>query len=153
MTRQSESSSDRFTWEFREMSLGYQVNHLARLFERALRLRIAGYHVVPGQFPQLLALYEEDGLTQKQLCDQVKVEQPTMANTLNRMERDGLICRVRDERDGRQARVMLTDRARSLGEPLMACATEVNDQAVRDLSPEELNQLLGLIARLVANLG
>jgi DNA-binding MarR family transcriptional regulator len=152
VTQQSESSPDLLTWEFREMSLGYQVNHLARLFERALRLRIAGYKVVPGQFPQLLALYDEDGLTQKQLCDQVKVEQPTMANTLNRMERDGLIHRVRDERDGRQARVMLTERAKNLSEPLLACATEVNDQAIRDLSREELEQLLRLIGRLVENL-
>ena len=41
-------------------SVGYQVNRLARLFEVALRDRIAAYGVVPGQFPALLALYERD---------------------------------------------------------------------------------------------
>ena len=46
-------------------SVGYQVNRLARLFEVALRNRIAAYGVVPGQFPALLALYERDRQTQR----------------------------------------------------------------------------------------
>ena len=44
----------------RQSSLGYQVNHLARLMAQALRERIAPFGVVPGQFAQLLALYEQD---------------------------------------------------------------------------------------------
>lgn len=73
------------------VSLGYQVNHLARMLAQALRERIAPLGVVPGQFAQLLVLHEQDGLTQAQLCERVRIEQPTMANTLARMERDGLI--------------------------------------------------------------
>lgn len=34
----------------RKRSLGYQVNHLARLLEAALRVRIAPHGVAPGQF-------------------------------------------------------------------------------------------------------
>jgi DNA-binding MarR family transcriptional regulator len=65
-----------------EDSLGYQVNLLARLFERALRERIAPHGVVPGQFPALLCLYEQDGLTQAELGSRVQIEQPTIAKTL-----------------------------------------------------------------------
>ena len=36
-------------------SAGYQVNRLARLFEAALRQRIAAHGVVPGQQCALLA--------------------------------------------------------------------------------------------------
>jgi DNA-directed RNA polymerase specialized sigma24 family protein len=68
----------------RQDSLGYQVNHLARLLEHRLRDRIAPLGVLPGQFAQMLTLYEADGLTQAELCDRVQVEQPTMANTLAR---------------------------------------------------------------------
>ena len=66
----------------RRTSLGYQVNLLARLFEQALRRRIVVHGVVPGQFPALMALYEQDGRTQAELCRLVRIEQPTMANTL-----------------------------------------------------------------------
>src|SRR6266852_4953186 len=65
-------------------SVGYQVNRLARLFEVALRNRIAAYGVVPGQFPALLALYERDQLTQRELCEIASVDQSTMAKTLAR---------------------------------------------------------------------
>lgn len=71
----------------RRESLGYQVNHLARLLAQALAAQIAPFGVVPGQFAQLLALFEQDGMTQRELCDRVRIEQPTMANTLQRMQR------------------------------------------------------------------
>lgn len=136
----------------REESLGYQVNHLARLLERALRLRIEEYGVVPGQFAQLLALYEQEGLTQRELCERVQIEQPTMANTLQRMERDGLIHRVPDPHDRRQAKVLLSDRARDLQEPLVTAAREVNGAAIRGLDVSEVALLLSLVARAIENL-
>lgn len=136
----------------REASLGYQVNHLARLLERVLRLRIERYGVVPGQFAQLLALYEQEGLTQRELCDRVQIEQPTMAYTLQRMERDGLIHRVPDPRDRRQAQVLLSERAHELQEPLIAAAHEVNALATGGLDASETAVLLSTIARVIENL-
>ena len=77
----------------RMSSAGYLVNYMARLFAEGLRKRIAPLGIVPGQFPALLALWERDGLTQKELLAQVAIEQAALANTLARMKRDGLIIR------------------------------------------------------------
>jgi DNA-binding MarR family transcriptional regulator len=136
----------------RESSLGYQVNHVARLLERALRVRIEKFGVVPGQFAQLLALYEQEGLTQRELCRRVQIEQPTMANTLQRMERDGLVQRVPDPNDGRQAQVMLTERAREIQESLVDATCEVNDMATRGLDESEVAMLMRAINRVIKNL-
>src|SRR5918999_1293692 len=108
-----------------ESSLGYLVNHLARLLALALRDRIEPHGVVPGQFAQLLALYESDGLTQSELCARVQIEQPTMANTLARMERDGLITRTPDPADQRRSLVRLTEHAHRLEPELVAAAQSV----------------------------
>jgi DNA-binding MarR family transcriptional regulator len=137
---------------FREVSLGYQVNHLARLMALALRDRIAGHGVTPGQFAQLLALYEDDGLTQAELCARVGIEQPTMASTLARMERDGLVERVPDPHDRRRSLVHLTRRARDIEDDLVAAAQAVNDQATRGLTPAEADAFLSTTARVIANL-
>ncbi|NRP72212.1 Transcriptional regulator SlyA [Ensifer psoraleae] len=67
-----------------------------------------------GQFPVLLELWSEKGLTQKQLLDRLDIEQPTMANTLARMKRDGLITRRRHPNDKRSQQIFLTDRARGI---------------------------------------
>ncbi len=76
----------------RQESLGYLVNRLARLFARALESRLAGHGVALGPFPVLLTLWEEEGLTQTEIARRLDFEQPTIANTLKRMQRDGLVA-------------------------------------------------------------
>lgn len=136
----------------REESLGYMVNHLARRLARALHERIATLGVVPGQFAQLLALYEHDGITQQELCEIVGIEQPTMANTLGRMERDGLVDRRPHPGDGRKQLIYLTDKARALEDPLTEAAESVNTLATAGLSKAESSTLMRLIATVRANL-
>jgi DNA-binding MarR family transcriptional regulator len=136
----------------RRSSLGYQVNHLARLMAQALRTEISPLGVVPGQFAQLLALYEEDGLSQTELCERVRVEQPTMANTLRRMERDGLVRRLPDPGDGRRAIVTLTERARGLEEALAGAARSVNSSATKGIADDELAAFMATLARIIGNL-
>lgn len=87
-----------------------------------------------GQFPVLLSLWEEDGLTQSKLHRLTDVEQATMANTLQRMERDGLVRRTRHPSDQRQALVRLTPKARGLEPPLVRSAQEVNEATLAGFS-------------------
>ena len=136
----------------RGRSLGYQVNHLSRLLASALRSRVQTYGVVPGQFAQLLALYERDGRTQAELCRAVQIEQATMANTLNRMERDGLITRTADPGDRRRTLIHLTSKARDLEAVLVAAAREVNRAATAGLSEAEIAAFLATMQRMIANL-
>ena len=49
--------------------------------------------------------------TQAELLDLIGIEQPTMAFTLRRMERDGIIERSPDPEHGRKSLVKLTARA------------------------------------------
>lgn len=136
----------------RQESLGYQINHLSRLLAYALREQIAPFGVVPGQFAQLLALYEKDRLTQSQLCQQVRIDQSTMAHTLKRMERDGLIRRTPASDDRRSAEITLTGHARSLEPSLTAAAQSVNGAATRGFTSEEIALYLRMTARMIASL-
>jgi DNA-binding MarR family transcriptional regulator len=133
-------------------SAGYQVNRLARLFEAALRARIAAYGVVPGQFPALLALYERDGQTQQELCRIASVDQSTMAKTLARMKRDGLVRAERDSHDGRRTRYYLTARARGLEPDLAAAGHAVITQATSGIPPAMLAAFDQALGQMAANL-
>lgn len=136
----------------RSASLGYVINHLARLMEQALRDRISQHGVVPGQFAQLLALYEEEGVTQNELCEKVRIDQSTMAHTLKRMERDGLIERTADPADGRRALIHLTERARNLRAELFAAAREVNEIATEGFPQAQGDEFLRTVQQTIANL-
>ncbi|MEM8796039.1 MAG: MarR family transcriptional regulator [Pseudomonadota bacterium] len=134
----------------KDQSAGYLANHMARLFARGLTERIKPLGLTTGTFPALLELWDEDGLTQKELVDRLDIEQATMANTLMRMERDGLITRRKDETDGRSQRVWLTDHARSLRDPAIAAARDENASALSGLSEAECDQFIALMQKVIA---
>ncbi len=133
-------------------SVGYQVNRLARLFEVALRNRIAAYGVVPGQFPALLALYERDEQTQRELCEVASVDQSTMAKTLARMRRDGLVREEPDPADGRRIRYRLTPRARSLEADLAVAGHQVIALATSGIPPARLAAFEQALEEMADNL-
>ena len=136
----------------RHESLAHAFGAMSRLMERELRSACAEHHVLSGQLPVLLTLYDEDGLTQTELADRTGVEQPTMAATLARMEQDGLIERSPDPADGRRVSVFLTRAGRRLERVLIDAVRAVNRRALRGLSAEERALLYGLPERLRANL-
>lgn len=133
-------------------SAGYLINHMARLFFEELRKQIEPLGIVPGQFPALLALWQKDGQTQRELVDLLDVEQATMANTLNRMERDGLILRKEHPSDGRAKIICLTDKARAIREEAYAAATAVNDRALVGFSDEERTRFVDFMQRAIRTL-
>jgi DNA-binding MarR family transcriptional regulator len=133
-------------------SLGYQIGLLGRLYDRRLQDVLKDFGVAPGQFAPLVMLFEQDGLTQAELCRRINVEQPTMANTLQRMERDGLIHRKDDEADKRRALVYLTPRARDIQTKVMESSRAVSNPAVAGLSAADQDDMFRLVARMIDNL-
>jgi DNA-binding MarR family transcriptional regulator len=110
-------------------SATYLSSLLARGFSRSLLSRAAELGFSPGQFPVLIELWNEDGLTQREILDRLEIEQATLANTLARMERDGLIRREPHPRDKRAIRNFLTDKGRKIESEAVVAAEEA-DQAL-----------------------
>lgn len=134
----------------RATSAGYLTNWAARLFARALERRLDG--TGSGPMPVFFALQDGSAMTQKELAQSAAVEQPTMAATLSRMERDGLIVRTPDPDDGRSAKVALTALGRRRAEAAFKVAVAVNGMAMEALTPEERGQFLDMMRRIVARL-
>ena len=137
--------------DHRSASMGYQVNLLARLLAQLLSRHVGRFGVAPGQFAQLLALYDEDGQTPAELCGAVGVEPGTMTKTLQRMERDALIERRPDPGDGRRTRIHLTARARRLEPTLKAVVVDLNATVLEGLSPHQRGCFMAALGRVVDN--
>lgn len=136
----------------REQSSGYLTNWAARLFARAIDRRLALLGLSSAYMPVFFALAAGDALSQKALAEHAAVEQPTMANTLKRMERDGLIMRRPDPNDGRAKLVVLTPAARQKLRGVRAAGHAVNDLALAPLSPAERRQYLKLLRKVIGAL-
>lgn len=136
--------------DFMQHSAGYLAIRMARMFEQALAEALAPLGIAPGQFPALLALWHRDGRTQAELVRQIGVEQATLALTLKRMERDGLLRRVPDPDDARARRIFLTPRARALEEEALSRAGAVNAAALAEIEDEEVELFLATMTRVTA---
>ncbi len=136
----------------KDQSLGYALHYATRMSMALLQERIKQHGVAVGQFPILVHLWEEQGLTQKALRDLIRVEQPTLANTLKRMERDGLIKKIPDEEDKRQWRIYLTQRALDLKDTLQENSHDVNKIIVERLDETEQKEFMRLIGVVTSTL-
>lgn len=132
----------------RETSAGYLTNWAARLFARAIERRLEGGN--SGPMPVFFALQDGGAMTQKALAQLATVEQPTMANTLARMERDGLVVRTTDPNDRRSAQVALTPLGLERAKAAFVSALEVNQIATDALQPEERPQFYDMMRRIIA---
>ena len=133
----------------RETSAGYVTNLAGRLFVRELERQLAPIGLTPAHMPVLLALERSDGMTQKELAGRARVEQPTMAATLNRMERDGLVERRLNPADGRSTLVSLTALAREKLPAVEQAASTINDLVLGELTPEEGVQYFALLGKVI----
>ncbi|MCP5085250.1 MAG: MarR family transcriptional regulator [Rhodobacteraceae bacterium] len=133
-------------------SAGYLANHMARLFASGLQARIKPLGLAPAQFMTLLELWNRDGLTQKELVVLLDVEQATMANTIRRMERDGLIERKAHPKDGRAQSIFLTEKARQVEADAVIAAKTQNAEALEGLAHAERTQFLDLMSRVITNM-
>ncbi len=136
-----------------ENATGYLTALAARAFAGTLDRELAPLGVSPGQFPLILLLAETDGRSPGELAKRAHLSEPTVIRTLDRMERDGLVRRVRSQTDRRQVRVLLTTDGRSVAEPAMIAGLAVGAQALHGFTAAERLVLNALLRRAIANLG
>lgn len=136
-----------------EESLGFQVRDLNRLMQRALAARLAPAGVAPGAWYFLRVLWEEDGLTQRELAARIGMQEPTAVIALRGMEEAGWITRSRSEEDRRKVHVHLTPAGRALRERLLPEARAVIAQAATHLDAGELATLLALLRKARGGFG
>lgn len=131
---------------------GHLISLVARGFARLSEARLKPLGFGVGYLPVLVVLRDGRAETQRDLARIVRIEQPSMAQMLSRMERDGLIRRTPDPTDGRSSLISLTETA--LARLPDACATlfQGNVDALEGFTEDETAQLVSLLGRLISNL-
>ncbi|MBN3565312.1 MarR family transcriptional regulator [Burkholderia cenocepacia] len=128
--------------------IGFTYRLFARVVDRPLR----ELGLAMSQVPVLVSLKKAGALSQSELARRAQVEQPSMAQLLNRMERDGLVLRVPDPDDRRSRLISLTESAAKELAKGRAVMDEASEQALAGLSDAECEQLASLLGRVNANL-
>ncbi|MFW7266441.1 MarR family winged helix-turn-helix transcriptional regulator [Gluconacetobacter sp. Hr-1-5] len=131
---------------------GHYFSRIARGLSHIGDTRLRELGFATAQLPVLMALKDGARLSQAELARWAKVEQPTMAQMLGRMERDGLVTRTSDPRDRRASLISLTDKALERLPAGRAVLRQGNADMTRGLAPEEVDTLVSLLKRVLANI-
>ncbi len=135
-----------------EQSTGHWIRVLHRLFQQSLQAKLAPHGVKLSHWHCLRYLWEEDGLTQRELSRRVHVKESTTVAVIKEMESADLIKRTRDRVDRRKYAVHLTPKGRRITKKLLPVARTVNEASAADFSPEEVAAYQALTRRLIVNL-
>ena len=146
---QPEGAADELPFD---LSVGYQLRMANRAMQRYLQARIEPHGVTLGMWYFLRALWQEDGLTQRELSQRIGTMEPTTLTALAAMERSGLVTRERDPQDRRKLSVRLTAHGQALRSRLLPYAREVVEQATHGMSVAERAQFLRSLALVQSNL-
>ncbi len=135
-----------------EAGAGYLVRDAHKAFSRRLASQISQYEISFKHYYYLLALFEEDRVTQVELSERVGMNRATVTSVVDTMEAQGLVKRVRDTGDRRKINVVLTPKGTRLRRPLLETIGEVQRTALKGIAGRDLDRFMVTIERIIENL-
>ncbi|MEZ0283281.1 MarR family winged helix-turn-helix transcriptional regulator [Methyloceanibacter sp.] len=115
----------------------------------AVEARLSG--LTPRQYAVLLAVAEEEGLTQTGLVDRTGIDRSTLADIVARLLARGLIQRRRAKEDGRAYAIKLTPQGAKALRETQPAAQAVDAQLLANLPPAKRQDFLDLLNRIVVS--
>lgn len=101
--------------------------------------------------PQLtiLKILETIGdLSLSEVSDRIRAQNSTVTGIIDRMEREGLVQRVRSQEDRRVIRIHLTDKGAKLAESIPVEPMELLRGALAGLAPAETKEFLRIMTKI-----
>jgi DNA-binding MarR family transcriptional regulator len=131
---------------------GYLLNQVCKLHRARSSERLEAVGLYKGQELILCELWKTPGITQSELVERLCVQPSTLTNSLNSMERSGLVQRRTDNEDQRVSRVYLTEQAKVVWPSVAQAWGDIEMQAFGSFTVEERVLLRRLLMQVADNL-
>jgi MarR family transcriptional regulator, organic hydroperoxide resistance regulator len=121
-----------------------------RVFARMLHER--GLQINPAQGRILFVLWDEGPMTIHELAKRSGLVKSTLTSTLDRLEAQGQVLRVRSGEDRRKIMIELTPKNRTMHKLYGQVSKEMAALFYRGFAPSEITALEGSLDRILRNL-
>jgi DNA-binding MarR family transcriptional regulator len=105
-----------------------------------------------GQLPILEQVHDCETCTQKELSEHLGVSAPSIATSVKRMQKAGLIEKTHDSEDLRRTLIHLTKKGKELSELCRKDFDQIDQKMFRGFSEEECSTLSNFVERMQHNL-
>ncbi|WP_017220537.1 MarR family winged helix-turn-helix transcriptional regulator [Moritella dasanensis] len=136
----------------RQNSFGWLLNVVANKASKDFDTELKKHGLSLALWPTLMCLWEEEGVTQREIALKSKVESSTTTRTLDKLVALELVERRDDPNSRRSFRIYLTDAGRALKEELLPIPLAINHDLLSALDAQEQQQMILLLKKLVADI-
>jgi len=105
--------------------------------------------LTPRQFAVLLAISNEEGLSQTDLVERTGIDRSTLADIIRRLLKKGLVNRRRTKSDARVYSVRLSDKGRQALADARPAADQAEERLLAALDPSSRHAFLESLDRIV----
>ena len=132
--------------------LAHLVKDVTRAYVRALQARLVRHSVPFGHWAFLRILWDEEGLTQRELSARAGVMEPTTFAALKTMEAKGYVTRSQLPHNKKNVYVHLSERGRALKDLLVPLAEETNRISTATLEDADIATTRAVLLAMITNL-
>jgi DNA-binding MarR family transcriptional regulator len=133
-------------------SLGFILNKTNTKLKNELFQRFKEYDVTPEQWAVLNCLWEQEGITPKELADIIVKDKPNTNRIVEKLQMKELIVRKPHPVDKRAFQIFLTDKGWALREQLIPKAKELLAKATTGIEEHKVTELKNMLNQIYYNI-
>jgi DNA-binding MarR family transcriptional regulator len=136
-------------------SLGFIIYRTALALKSASQrfFKEHGYEITGEQWAIIRHLWEEDGLSQREIAEKTSKDKPNITRMVDALEQKRLVFRQPDPRDRRKYCIYLTKEGRQLHEGLFPLTQTLRQQVTQNLAPQEIDLIKAALNKIYQNIG
>ena len=133
-------------------SIGYMLSVTDRRMTPFLKICLMSEGISYGVWYFLRVLWEEDGLSQKELTHRTGFTQPTSVEAVRNMKKRGLIRITNNPNDARQMKIYLTAAGRDIENKLLPKVAKINSIALLGISDSDFETMRKVLRTIRTNM-
>lgn len=136
----------------RQKSFGWLLNVVANKASKDFDTELKKHGLSLALWPTLMCLWEEEGVTQRDIALKSKVESSTTTRTLDKLVALDLVERRDDPNSRRSFRIYLTEAGKALKTDLLPIPVAINADLLSSLEAQEQQDMIRLLQKMVADI-
>lgn len=129
-----------------------ELRYISGIIKQKGRELLSSYTITPPQFIALQWLFEHGDMTIGDLSNKMYLAFSTTTDLVDRMEKNELVVRVREEQDRRVVRIKLLQEGERIIEEVIKKRQDYLENVLTDFSEEEIEQFSFLLEKLHTNM-
>lgn len=132
--------------------LGKYLGIVHRLHVLLIDKYLEPYDIRHGQLLLLLAIYNNEGITQNDLCEMYRIDKAAVSKNIKKLIDKDFLMKEVDPKDKRRQLIYVTDKGRKHEEEFRKILSIIQQDCIEGLSEKELNSFFNVTNKIIDNL-